>query len=185
MNPRLLYVMGPSGAGKDSVLGWLRARLGEQATVHWARRTITRRADAGGESHEALEAAAFAADAARGAFALSWRAHGLWYGIRVAELAPLERGAWVFVNGSRAHFGEAAARFPGLTGVLVTARPEVLRQRLAARGRESAEQILGRMARPAAPDRPGTTITIANDGALADAGGRLLEALRALPGWQA
>ena len=55
MNARLIYVMGPSGAGKDSVLGWLREHLPAEMPVHWARRTITRPASAGGEAHEAID----------------------------------------------------------------------------------------------------------------------------------
>jgi ribose 1,5-bisphosphokinase PhnN len=42
MNRRLIYVVGPSGAGKDSVLSWLRQHTPLAAPVHWARRTIDR-----------------------------------------------------------------------------------------------------------------------------------------------
>lgn len=183
MSAHLIYVMGPSGAGKDSVLGWVRQQLGALPTLHWARRTITRRADAGGEEHEAVTFDEYARDLAAGCFALAWRANGRAYGIRHRELAPLTRGEWVVVNGSRGWFPVAQSAFPGLVGVHITAAPEILRQRLIARGRETPEEIEARVARATAYVPPPGLIEIRNDGALADAGQALLTALRQLPDW--
>jgi ribose 1,5-bisphosphokinase len=45
----LVYVMGPSGAGKDSVLGRARAMLSTDLPIVFAHRYITRPADSGGE----------------------------------------------------------------------------------------------------------------------------------------
>jgi hypothetical protein len=56
---RLVYVMGPSGAGKDSLLEWMRVRLPADSGVRLARRTITRPAGAGGEEHIAATDAQF------------------------------------------------------------------------------------------------------------------------------
>ncbi len=95
MNRRLIYVMGPSGAGKDSVLDWLRANLPPEMQVHWAQRTITRPASAGGEAHEATDVQGFEQLHHQGAFALAWQANGLHYGIRHTELARLQQGHWV------------------------------------------------------------------------------------------
>lgn len=185
MSQRLIFVMGPSGAGKDSVLDWLRQHLPAQQALHWTRRTITRPADAGGEQHEAITPADFAAQKAAGAFALTWQAHDLCYGIRQSELAPLARGEWVVVNGSREYLAQAMERFPGLSGVLITASPAILAQRLAARKRENAEQIAERLRRSAAFQLPPGMIVIHNDGRLEEAGAALLAALQALPGWPA
>ncbi len=44
-----IYVMGPSGAGKDSVLDRARALLSVNATIAFAHRYITRPSDIGGE----------------------------------------------------------------------------------------------------------------------------------------
>ena len=78
---RLIYVVGPSGAGKDSLLEWMRARLPADSGVRLARRTITRPAGAGGEDHIAATDAQFDEALARGEFALHWRANGHRYGI--------------------------------------------------------------------------------------------------------
>ena len=56
MNDPLVYVMGPSGAGKDSVLDRARTMLSVEAPVAFAHRYITRPADIGGENHVALTA---------------------------------------------------------------------------------------------------------------------------------
>ncbi len=185
MSQRLVYVMGPSGAGKDSVLGWMRQQLPAGADLHWARRTVTRDAQAGGEAHEAVTGPAFDALVARGAFAMHWRANGLGYGIRQEEFAPLARGGWVVVNGSREYFGQARLRFPLATGLHITADEATLARRLLARGRESEQQVAERVARARAFRPPAGVIEVRNDGELADAGRQALEALARLPGWPA
>ena len=65
----LVYVMGPSGAGKDSVMGRARALLPADAPVVFAHRYITRPAETGGENHVALSAAEFALRRTHGLFA--------------------------------------------------------------------------------------------------------------------
>lgn len=186
MNARLVYFMGPSGAGKDSLLDWLRARLPAAPGVHWAQRTISRSAAPGGEAHESVSPQAFAALRSAQAFALHWQANGLDYGVRHAQLTPpLAAGQWVLLNGSRAHLSAALARFPQLLAVHITASPALLRQRLLARGRESAEAIDARVQRALrfAPPSGSAGIELHNDCALDEAGQRLLSALARCPGW--
>ena len=77
----LVYVMGPSGAGKDSVLERARALLSADLPIAFAHRYITRPADVGGENHVALSRAEFALRRAHGLFAFHWHAHGNDYGI--------------------------------------------------------------------------------------------------------
>lgn len=180
MNHRLVYTLGASGAGKDSLLAWLRAHLSANAPVAFARRTVTRAADAGGEAHEACTEAQFKAWRDAGAFALHWQAHGLHYGVRHSALAPLALGHCVFVNGSRAYLAEAVRQCPGLTVLCITASPETLRQRLRARGREDGPGLTARLAREPDWQVPAGHggLVVANDGTLDDAGGRLLLALR-------
>jgi ribose 1,5-bisphosphokinase len=182
---RLIYIVGPSGAGKDSLLAWLRANLPPQAPVHLARRTVSRPAQAGGEAHESVDLPEFESLRSRNAFVFDWSANGLRYGIRETELSPLQHGAWVLVNGSRAHLPQAARKFPGLTVLHITASPDTLRQRLLSRGRESAGMIEARIARAAALSCPigAGAIEIRNDGTLDAAGRQLLDALGRLDGW--
>jgi ribose 1,5-bisphosphokinase len=138
----LVLVVGPSGAGKDTVLGLARAALQRDPRFRFVRRVITRPHEAGGEDHEAVSQETFA----RRSFALQWRAHGLSYGIPDDVTADLARGSTVVANVSRGVIESAAARFPARV-IEVTAPPEVLAHRLAARGRETADDIARRLAR--------------------------------------
>ncbi|GAB3779347.1 phosphonate metabolism protein/1,5-bisphosphokinase (PRPP-forming) PhnN [Dyella agri] len=173
----LYYVMGPSGVGKDSVLAWVREH-GVSHGVLCAHRYITRPAHAGGENHVALSEAEFHSRKQRGLFALTWEAHGLHYGIGGEVVHWLAHGADVLVNGSRGAFASACERFPALRPVLVTASPEVIATRLAARGRESETEIAARIARLGTYPAPPGSIVIHNDGCLAEAGSSLLQAIR-------
>ncbi len=175
----LFYVVGASGAGKDSLMAYARARLGGRAPVFFAHRYITRPAEAGGENHVALNKAEFAQMKALDLFALSWESHGFCYGLGREIGLWLERGANVVMNGSRAFLPVADRRFPGLTVVLIEVSPAVLRARLVARGRESPEEIAERLARASEFNviHP-NVITIRNNGALPEAGDALLAVLR-------
>lgn len=184
MSRHLIYVVGPSGAGKDSVLNWMRRHLLPTPSIHWARRTITRAARASDEVHEVVNEAQFLALHKRGSFALSWHANSLHYGVRTSELAPLDDGDWVFVNGSRACLEPTCSRFPGLTVVHVTANPDTLRQRLLERGRETAAQVEARIQRTQTLQLP-HALQVHNNGALEDAGRQFLKHLQTLPGWPA
>lgn len=178
---RLVYVIGPSGAGKDSIIAYARQRLGADRHV-FARRYITRPADSGGEDHIAISPVDFERDCAAGRFALSWRGNGLGYGVGVEVDLWLQSGRHVILNGSRGHLPEAAARHPNLLPVLIAIDPAVLRQRLSARGRESADEIEARIRRAAeleAISHPALAI-IANNGRLAEAGDAFIALLNAL-----
>jgi ribose 1,5-bisphosphokinase len=183
MTARLVYFMGPSGVGKDSLLDWLKAHLPAHTAVHWARRTITRLPSPDGELHESVDDDGFAALLANNAFALHWQANGLAYGIRQQELAPLDRGTWVFVNGSRAHWPLAHQRFPTSFGVMITASPDVLRQRLLQRNRETAAEIDARLARLQGHAGDNVHCVVHNDSTLDAAGKQLIHQLQQLEDW--
>ncbi len=51
MKARLIYVMGASGSGKDSLMRYAREKLAKHSNIVFAHRYITRPADAGGENH--------------------------------------------------------------------------------------------------------------------------------------
>lgn len=163
MSQNLVYVIGPSGAGKDSVLQGLRESWPDAACAHWARRTITRPSEAGGERHEAVDLATFLALREDGAFAMHWVANGLAYGVRQSELQALNDGRWVFVNGSRAWLPCLQQQWPSATVVHIGASPAVLAHRLATRGRESAEAVAARLARQVPLHLPPGAIHINND----------------------
>lgn len=145
---RLVLVVGPSGAGKDSVIRGAQQALAARPDVVFPRRVITRPPDAsGGEDHEPCEPAAFERHAAAGAFALHWQANGLRYGVPATIDDDLAADRAVVVNVSRAIIPVAETRYPGLCVCVITASPEVLAARLRQRGRESADEIATRLAR--------------------------------------
>ena len=172
---RLIAVVGPSGVGKDSVMQALADTVPGLVLV---RRTITRPAEAGGEMHEDATEDAFLQLAAQGAFALSWVAHGHRYGIRRSALHPLHEGRDCLVNLSRAVLAEAAALTPRLTILSLSARPETLAARLAARGRERPDAIRDRLARRGGDWPEGVSVVaLSNDGDLAETVDRARRAL--------
>ena len=76
-----------------------------------AKRVITRSSDAGGEAFDGVSADEFARLNGQGAFALSWQAHGLSYGIPVEAADWIAAGHDVLANLSRNVLSEAALRF--------------------------------------------------------------------------
>ena len=177
----LIAVVGPSGVGKDSLIAAARIALADVPSVRFARRMITRPADEAGENHIPVSSGDFGQLEKAGAFAVSWEAHGLKYGVPASVLDDLEAGRIVVVNGSRSALARFQAVFPRLVVVNVTARPDVLAVRLAARGRESAQEIEARLARAVDP-LPDSfeTVTIDNSGALETAAGELVSLLEDL-----
>lgn len=148
MSGRLIYLIGPSGSGKDSLLDAARSRLA-QRNCRIVRRVITRSAEAVGEAAHGVSAKQFADMEAQGEFALSWHANDLAYGIPREIDDWLAAGQDVLVNGSRGHLSATQARYPHALVLLLTVDDAVLRQRLLARGRESAADIEQRLARNA------------------------------------
>ncbi len=165
MTGRLIYLMGPSGSGKDSLLQAAREPLALRG-CRIVRRVITRSAEAVGEDAQAVTPAQFDTLERASAFAMSWRANGLCYGIPVQIDEWLAQGYDVLVNGSRGYLAQARRRYPDLLSVLLGGKPEVL----LARGRESPEEIEARLARNAefAAGLEGPLFQLDNSGDLDD-----------------
>ena len=166
MTGRLTAVVGPSGVGKDSVMaGMARA----QPRLALVRRVITRAEDAGGEDFDGVDRATFDRMRDAGAFALWWAAHDMHYGIPVSVEEALASGQDCVANLSRGVLVQAQARFAHLQVISLVARPEVLAERLAARGRESRTQIAERLARAGSGLPSGIAAhEVDNSGALQD-----------------
>lgn len=176
---RMFYVVGPAGAGKDTLLAYARERVPARAPIVFGHRYITRPVAIDGENHIALTDVEFARRDSYGCFAMNWRSHGYRYGVGVEIHQWLARGLDVVVSGSRGYLAEALARYPDLGLVWISADLRTLRKRLVARGREAAADVDARLERAVAysmaahpPD-----LEITNDGAIAAAGDRLLEFL--------
>jgi thymidine phosphorylase len=161
------FVVGPSGAGKDSLIEGARAHLGDTGRYVFARRTITRPTGAPGEDHNGVTEAQFNSSVSAGDFLITWEAHGLSYGLPADLLAALNDGCNVIANGSRKMIRELAGRVPRLIVVEVTASTDVLAARIMARGRETALEARARVMRQVEPLPVDIeTIRVNNDGAL-------------------
>jgi phosphonate metabolism protein PhnN/1,5-bisphosphokinase (PRPP-forming) len=171
----LVLVVGPSGAGKDTLMDAARAALAGDGRFRFVRREITRPADAGGEDHVAVSEAEFVSRA--GSYALHWRAHGLGYGIPGDIAEDLAAGRVVVANVSRAVLLDAAARFDVLV-LEITAPPAVLARRLAARGRESEADIAARLARAVPLPAGLAVVSVSNDGTVEAGVAAVLAVLR-------
>lgn len=177
----LILVVGPSGAGKDTLISGARDALKGDARFVFPRRAITRPQVVGIEDSETMAPGAFAAAVAAGAFALLWRAHGLSYGIPVAIETALGQGRHVVINVSRSVIPEARQRYQPLRIVEAWAPPELLSERLADRGREGDDEIEQRLARVSPMTPEGADVTrIETTGTVAESLAKFLEILRAL-----
>jgi phosphonate metabolism protein PhnN/1,5-bisphosphokinase (PRPP-forming) len=176
----LVLVVGPSGAGKDTLINAAKAALADDARFVFPRRVVTRPAMAALEDHDSVTPEEFALREANGAYALSWDAHGLRYGLPASIRDDIAQGRVVVMNSSRKMITAARHEFPGAVVLLVEARPEMRAQRLAGRGRETAAEIAARLARDVDDALP-NAIRIDNSGAVADGIARFLAVLRALP----
>jgi ribose 1,5-bisphosphokinase len=169
----IFAVVGPSGAGKDTLI---RGAMAARPDLRCVRRIITRPTEAGGEDFEGVSRQDFARRQAQGLFALTWQAHGLSYGIPKDQIG--DPGDVIF-NGSRAALPTAARAFPGLRVILVTAPDIVLAARLAARGRETVGDIRARLSRAAFQMPEGIAFqTVVNDATPEIGVARLLAALQ-------
>lgn len=181
MDGRLIYLMGPSGSGKDSLIEAAREPL-RAMNCEIIRRVITRSAESVGEDAIGVSPEEFERRQQAGDFALAWHANGLAYGIPSEIDEWLCAGRHVLVNGSRANLRQALERYPTLLPVLLTVKDQVLRERLLRRGRETPEQIDARLARNTLfKDRRATDLPvhlIDNSGDLADAVKQLLDLIR-------
>ena len=174
---RLVYVMGPSGAGKNSLIAGASEKLNKNKYLYFTHRYVTRPVNSD-EDDFAISAAAFAHYCSNGLFALDWQAHGIRYGIGMYINGLLDSGATVVVNGSRAYLATARKKYPALVAVMVTAPPAVARARMLARGREDEAAIHARAMRTNGIAVPaGDVITIDNSGELQHATQALIDVL--------
>ena len=149
---RLVVVVGPSGAGKDTLLNGARAACAYDPAVVFPRRVVTRpKSDA--EDHDSIDAAGFARAASDGAYALWWQAHGNSYGIPASIDHDIRAGRTVVCNVSRTVIDAARRRYALITVVEITAPEQVLLSRLTSRRRGSDGDVARRLERSAQMER--------------------------------
>lgn len=170
-------VVGPSGAGKDTLINHARQVFSGDPRVIFVRRIVTRSSDPRTEDHDSVSRDAFERALAGGEFSLSWDAHGLRYALPGAVDAAVGEGRLAVANVSRGVLREAARRFGRVLVVNVDAPEEVRRARIAARGREHGADMAERSSRTVQLPAELPTVTILNDGPPEIAGGRLVDLL--------
>jgi len=175
---RLILVVGPSGAGKDTLIAGARTACAGDGSVVFPRRVITRAATAA-EDHDTASEETFRRAVAAGQFALWWEAHGLCYGIPSAVDGDISVGRRVVCNVSRTIIGLARTRYASVVVVSVTAPPHVLKARLSSRGRASDGSHADRIARVVAVGQGlDADVVIDNVGAPEVGIGRLVAVIR-------
>lgn len=171
---RVIAVVGPSGAGKDTLIR-LAASLVPEAVVQL--RVVTRPSTAD-EPNEEMTPVAFEKACAAGAFALHWEAHGLKYGLPRTMDERVRAGKTVVVNISRKMVDALRRRYARVTTVLVTAPEEVLRARLEGRRRPADGSLAERLRRASHAGDFQADIVINNVGAPAEMAAPLVAAMR-------
>lgn len=170
----LYLVVGPSGAGKDSLIDGAKAALKTDERYVFPRRYITRPANAGGESHIPIGADMFSTMVKRGDLLLHWHAHNLHYGVPKSIDEHLTQGRNVVLNVSRTVVDDARVKLAPVTILYITVSDEVLAKRLRNRGRESTADIAKRVARAR------EYVVTGNDVCMIDNGGPLESSIASL-----
>ena len=159
---RLILVVGPSGAGKDTLLGLAGATCADDGNIVFARRVVTREASSF-EDNAQLSVDDFCAALARGEFAMHWEAHGHRYGLPRTIDDDIRAGRTVVVNVSRMVIDAMRHAYVNVLVVAITAPSDVLAQRLAMRARTSDGTLQDRLTRKVA-DEAAADKTIVNVG---------------------
>ncbi len=173
----LVLVVGPSGAGKDTLIDGARRALADDDRFVFARRVVTRAGNSA-EDHDSLDEAAFLAARDSDGFALWWGAHGNYYALPAGIDDAIRNGRVVVANVSRGIVEAARTRYTDVTTVLVTAPAEVLAARLAGRQRDSDGPLHERIRRNDAYAGFAADLVIDNSGAPAHGIARLAQSIQ-------
>jgi len=174
----MIVVVGPSGAGKDSLINAARDHFRNDPSVGFVRRVITRATDGETEDHRSVSPEVFASMNHEGHFAVSWQAHGLHYGIPAETLYDLAAGRTLIANGSRSALAAFVEVYPRLAAIEVTARSDVIAERLKLRGRETADEIERRLSRVTQDWQSDCKVAVVdNSGGLAQARRAFIDAI--------
>lgn len=179
---RLVLVVGPSGAGKDTLLRLAQAICVDDRNVAFPRRVVTRESSAD-EDNIAMSQDDFRRAREHGDFAVHWEAHGHSYALPLDINDDIRAGRAVVANVSRTVIGALRQAYANLVVVAITAPPDVLAQRLAARARHSDGNLADRLARSVDDASANADVTILNAGS-ADYHSRHLVRVIRNEGWQ-
>jgi ribose 1,5-bisphosphokinase len=174
---RLVLVVGPSGAGKDTLIGLAKAACAGDENIMFPRRIVTREASES-EDNEQISRDAFRQARARGDFAAHWEAHGHGYGLPRSIDGDIRAGRTIVVNVSRGVVEAMRRAYADVTVVSITAPPEILAERLAARSRSSDGALSDRLGRVVDGNAVKPEVTITNVGDVEDRAQELIRVIR-------
>ena len=174
---RLVLVVGPSGAGKDTLLRLAQAACVDDHDIVFPRRVVTR-ASSADEDNIALSPDEFARARDHGDFAVHWDAHGHSYALPLEINDDIRAGRAVVANVSRTVIGALRQAYANVVVVAITAPPDVLAQRLAARARHTDGNIADRLARSVDDASANADVTILNAGSADYHGRQLVRVIR-------
>ena len=178
MNRGTLFLMvGPSGAGKDSLIRAAVETFAGDPSYVVARRVITRPLNIDREDHEPVSVEDFRGRVNRGEFLLSWNVYDTHYGIPMSYDAELANGRNVIANVSRTVVGPGVADYPPARVIQVTAPREVLEARL--RARADPATVAARLARAVVLPEGIPVTHLLNAGDLSTGAARLVRLLTA------
>lgn len=180
---RLVLVVGPSGAGKDTLIDLARASC-RGPDIVFVRRAVTR-SGSDAEDNEQFSVAAFEEAMTQGAFTLHWQAHGHRYGVPRSIEADIEAGRTVVANVSRTMIAQARQMYRNVVVVMITAPPDVLAARLALRARDSDGDVRDRLRRTVDDAAIVADITILNVDQAASHAQELVRVIDGPPSWTA
>ncbi|MBR0723943.1 phosphonate metabolism protein/1,5-bisphosphokinase (PRPP-forming) PhnN [Bradyrhizobium manausense] len=174
---RLVLVVGPSGAGKDTLLRLAQSACADDPDVVFPRRVVTR-ASSADEDNVAVSADDFVRARDHGDFAVHWEAHGHSYALPLEINDDIRAGRAVVANVSRTVIAALRQAYADVVVVAITAPPDVLAQRLAARARHSDGNIADRLARSVDDASANADVTILNAGSADYHGRQLVRVIR-------
>lgn len=173
---QLILVVGPSGAGKDALIERAKLAFADNKNFVFARRIVTREAKA--EDHDTMAPDSFDKSETQGDFLLSWRAHGLAYGLPANLREDLAAGRTIIANVSRGIILQAEELGFPVCVLHITADPVILAARIAGRGRETMSEIRARVERAAPLQwRSAKIYEIRNEGSIDQGASLFIEAI--------
>jgi ribose 1,5-bisphosphokinase len=158
---RLVLVVGPSGAGKDTLLGLAKAACADDCDIVFPRRVITREASVS-EENEHVSVGSFQEALTRGEYAMHWEAHGHCYALSRAIDDDIRAARTVVANVSRTVIGAMRRAYANVVVVSITAPPNVLAERIAMRARSSDGVVVDRLRRVVEDASAAPDVTIVN-----------------------
>jgi ribose 1,5-bisphosphokinase len=144
---RLLYFVGPSGAGKDTLINCLRETPSLSSKIFFVKRQVDRPIHDSSALDVYLSPEGFAKALEHNELAMYWQANNHQYGILASDLSDARQLPVTIINGSRAYAAKLEQSFPGARVVLITADQSIIEKRLLDRNRENSVQIQSRLER--------------------------------------